>query len=67
MKERLEKLKQKVKQHGMNNTPAETLMLLVEIAELNIQIMDILDKKISGEREKPKNNPDTFIDDIITC
>ena len=49
MKERLEKLKKKVKQHGIQNTPSQTLMLMIEIAELNIEIMDMLEKKISGE------------------
>ena len=67
MKERLEQLKREVEQHDSTNTPSQTLMLMIEIAELNIEIMDILEKKIRGEREKPKNNPDTFIDDIITC
>ena len=68
MKERLEQLKREVEQHDGTNTPSQTLMLMIEIAELNIEIMDILEKKISGEREKPKNNPDTlFVDTLTEC
>ena len=49
MKERLEQLKREVEQHDGTNTPSQTLMLMIEIAELNIEIMDMLEKKISGE------------------